>query len=114
MKRFYELSYELGMDVLLEVHDEEEMERALRLGSKIIGVNNRNLKDFTISLETTRKLSEMVTPEIIFVSESGISRDEDIPFLKQCKVNALLIGRAFMESEQPKELALKWKEIYNR
>lgn len=113
MKRFYEIAYRLGMDVLLEVHDEEEMNRALNLGAKIIGVNNRNLKDFSISLETTKRLSQMVNSEIVFVSESGISTEADIEFLKNCNVNALLIGRAFMESENPRELAKKWKDIFN-
>ncbi|BCN32500.1 indole-3-glycerol phosphate synthase TrpC [Anaeromicropila herbilytica] len=112
MKRFYELSYRLGLDVLVEVHDEEEMERALSLGAKIIGVNNRNLKDFTISLDTTKKLKRMVPDEIIFVSESGVTTDRDIQYLKYCNVNALLIGRAFMESDQPMELANRWKSIY--
>lgn len=113
MKRFYQLSYRLGMDVLVEVHDEEEMNRALNLQAKIIGVNNRNLKDFSISLETTKRLSTMVNSEVVFVSESGITTEADIEFLKQCNVNALLIGRAFMESENPKQLAKKWKDIYN-
>ncbi|MFA9376439.1 MAG: indole-3-glycerol phosphate synthase TrpC [Lachnotalea sp.] len=113
MKNFYELAYRLGMDVLLEVHDEEEMKRALNLKAKIIGVNNRNLKDFTISLETTKRLSNMIHSEIVFVSESGITSEEDIEFLKTCNVNALLIGRAFMESENPRELARKWKKVFN-
>lgn len=113
MKCFYDLAYRLGMDVLLEVHDEEEMQRALAMKAKIIGVNNRNLKDFTISLETTKRLSNLVNAEVVFVSESGISTKEDISFLKNCNVNALLIGRAFMESENPKELAKSWKEIFD-
>jgi indole-3-glycerol phosphate synthase len=113
MKQFYDLAYRLGMDVLVEVHDEEEMKRALNLNSRIIGVNNRNLKDFTISLETTKRLSEMLHSEIVFVSESGVTTEEDIEFLKSCKVNALLIGRAFMESENPKELANKWKDLFH-
>ena len=113
MKQFYELAYRLCMDVLVEVHEEEEMKRALNLNSRIIGVNNRNLKDFTISLETTKRLSEMLHSEIVFVSESGVTTEEDIEFLKSCKVNALLIGRAFMESENPKELANKWKDLFH-
>ncbi|RDY32612.1 indole-3-glycerol phosphate synthase TrpC [Lachnotalea glycerini] len=113
MKQFYDLAYRLGMDVLVEVHDEEEMKRALNINSRIIGVNNRNLKDFTISLETTKRLSEMLHSEIVFVSESGVTTEEDIEFLKSCKVNALLIGRAFMESENPKELANKWKDLFH-
>lgn len=114
MKKLYELSYELGMDVLLEVHDEREMERALKLDAKIIGVNNRNLKDFTISLENTGRLSAMLPEGKVFVSESGVTKDEDLEYLRDCQVDALLIGRAFMESEQPKELADRWKSIFRR
>lgn len=112
MKEYYDLARELGLDSLVEVHDEEEMERALTLGAKIIGVNNRNLKDFTISLDTTKRLSEMVDANTVFVSESGVTNTEDIYFLKECHVNALLIGRAFMEAENPRELALEWKRVY--
>lgn len=109
MKAFLELADELGLDVLAEVHDAYEMERVLKLDAKIIGVNNRDLKDFTIRLETTEKLSSMVPKEKIFVSESGITKDADVAFLKRCGVDAFLIGRAFMESENPKELAMRWK-----
>jgi len=118
LRKLYELAYQLGMDVLLEVHNEEEMERALKLDAKIIGVNNRDLKDFTISLETTKRLLAFArksypekTP--VFVSESGVTGDGDISFLKYCKVDALLIGRAFMEHKSPMELAKRWKGIYN-
>ena len=123
MKKFYELAYSLGMDVLLEVHNEEEMERAVKLKAKIIGVNNRNLKDFTIDLKHTRRLSKYMDRLImengiekgrpVFVSESGVTTDEDIVFLKESHVDALLIGRAFMESENPKEKANRWKRVYN-
>ena len=112
MKEYYELAESLGLDSLVEVHDETEMERALKLGAKIIGVNNRNLKDFTISLDTTKRLSKMVDESIVFVSESGVTRTEDIYFLKECHVNALLIGRAFMEAENPGKLATEWKRVY--
>ncbi len=121
MKRFYNLAYSLGMDVLLEVHNETEMLRAMKLNAKIIGVNNRNLKDFTIDLKHTERLSNFMDNHIdeyyngsrpLFVSESGVSKDEDIAFLKQSKVDALLIGRAFMESENPKEKALGWKDVF--
>lgn len=123
MKNFYELSYSLGMDVLLEVHNEEEMERAVGLRAKIIGVNNRNLKDFTIDLKHTGRLSKYMDRLLaekgiekdrpVFVSESGVATDEDIIFLKESNVDALLIGRAFMESEKPREKATRWKKIYN-
>lgn len=115
LKKFYDLAYSLGLDVLLEVHDEEEMTRAIELDAKIIGVNNRNLKDFSIDLNTTRRLKKMVNDDKkVFVSESGVTEDKDIEFLRECKVNALLIGRAFMESYSPCELAKQWKDIYNQ
>lgn len=119
LKTFYDLAYQLGLDVLLEVHQEEELERAIKLGAKIVGINNRNLKDFTIQLETTKRLSEYLDKKLlkgskrpIFVSESGISKAEDIAFLKEYRVDALLIGRAFMESQSPKQLAKEWKQIF--
>lgn len=111
MKDFYQLTKELGMDALVEVHDEEEMERALKLDVGIIGVNNRNLKDFSIELGTTARLGRMVPEDKIFVAESGILKDADVEFLKQCNVDAFLIGRALMEAEHPKEVAKRWKAI---
>lgn len=114
MRQLYELAGELGMDVLLEVHDEPEMERALKLDAKIIGVNNRNLKDFTISLEQTGRLAGLVPEGKLLVSESGVTKDSDLEYLKSCRVQGLLIGRAFMESESPAALAARWKEIFSR
>ena len=111
MKDFYQLSKELGLDALVEVHDEEEMERALKLDADIIGVNNRNLKDFSIDLRTTKRLGKMVPEDKIFVAESGILTDMDVKFLKECKVDAFLIGRALMEAEHPKLIAQHWKAI---
>ena len=86
-KELYELAYSLGLDVLCEVHDEEEMKRMLALDVKIIGINNRNLKTFEVNLETTKKLSDMVTDDMrkagmLLVSESGVS-DTDDSFLQK-------------------------------
>lgn len=111
-KRLYDLAYGLGLDVLCEVHDENELKRMLGLDVKIIGINNRNLKDFVISLETTRRLVGMIPEGKVIVSESGVTTDADIQVLKECRVDALLIGRAFMESENPCELAKSWKKLY--
>ncbi len=111
MRDFYQLAKELKLDALVEVHDEAEMERALKLDAKIIGVNNRNLKDFSISLETTRRLSDYVPQDKVFVAESGITTDADVRFLKECRVDAFLIGRALMEAEHPQEVARRWKEL---
>lgn len=111
LKAFKELAVELGMDALIEVHDEKEMERVLLLDADLIGINNRDLRDFSIKLETTKQLSKMVPEDKILVAESGIVSDEDVRFLKECNVDAFLIGRAFMESENPKELAKRWKAL---
>lgn len=111
MKDFYALAYELGMDALVETHDEAEMERALKLDAKIIGVNNRNLKDFTISLDNTVRLRPMVPKEKCFVAESGIITDDDIRLLKEQQVDAFLIGRALMEADDPQALADHWKTL---
>lgn len=111
LQAFYQLSGELGLDALVEVHDEAEMERALKLDAEIIGVNNRDLKDFTIRLGTTKRLAPMMPGDKVFVAESGIVSDEDVLFLKECGADALLIGRALMESQNPKELAERWKRL---
>ena len=111
MRSFYQLARELELDVLVETHDEAEIERAMRIDPRIIGVNNRNLKDFTITLETTRRLRAYVPQEKVFVAESGIMGDDDVQFLKDTGVDAFLIGRAFMEAQKPQELALRWKSL---
>lgn len=111
MRDFYQLTKELGMDALVEVHDEGELERALKLDAGIIGVNNRDLKDFTIRLDTTKRLSNYMPSDKVFVAESGIVTDDDVRFLKDCNVDAFLIGRAFMEAVNPKELAKRWKSL---
>ena len=111
MHDFYQLARHLGLDVLVEAHNEEEIERSMRIDPRIIGVNNRNLKDFSISLENTKRLRPYVPEDKVFVAESGIMGDEDVKFLKECKVDAFLIGRAFMEAENPKELAESWKRL---
>ena len=109
MKDFYQLSKELELDALVEVHDEKELERAMKMDADIIGVNNRNLKDFTISLDTTVRLSKLVPKDKVLVAESGILQDADVELLKECGVDAFLIGRALMEAEHPKEVAKRWK-----
>lgn len=111
IKDFYDLTKGLNMDALVEVHDEQEMERALKLDAEIIGVNNRDLRDFSIKLDTTKRLSSMVPEGKVFVAESGIVSDEDVKYLKDCRVDAFLIGRAFMEAKNPRELAKHWKSL---
>lgn len=111
MKNFYDLARSLDLDVLVETHDEAEIERALKIDPRIIGVNNRNLKDFSISLENTGRLRKYIPENKVYVAESGIMEDKDVKYLKEVGVDAFLIGRAFMEAEDPKSLALKWKSL---
>ena len=86
------------------------MNRMLQFGVKIIGINNRNLKTFDVCLDTTKKLAAMVK-DTVLVSESGVSNDNDIKILNESHVDALLIGTALMEADDPKALALRWKEM---
>ncbi len=112
LKQFHELAGLLGMDALVEVHDELEMMRAIGLDAPLIGINNRNLKDFTIDLNRTKELAVMVPEDTILVSESGISHTEEIQFLKECGVSAILVGTSLMEAESPKQVADLWKQSY--
>ncbi len=89
-----------NLEVLCEVHNEEEMERVLTLGATIIGINNRDLKTFTVDLNTTAKLARMVTdPETIIISESGIQTKEDVEILGKAGAEVILVGETLMRSE---------------
>ena len=91
---------EAGMDVLIEVHDEAELEKTLAAGVRLLGINNRNLNDFTVSLETTFRLKQLVPAEIPVVSESGITSKEDMLCLKEAGIKAALIGESLMRSAE--------------
>ena len=95
------LAAELDLDVLCEVHDEEELERALALPVPLIGVNNRNLRNFETSLETSLALQELMEYDRILVAESGIRTPEDVARLREGGINAFLVGEAFMRAEDP-------------
>lgn len=98
LAQYQGIAKELGLSALVEVHDEREIAMALRAGAKIIGVNNRNLKDFTVDIENSVKLRESVPGEILFVSESGMRTREDIRRLEENGTDAVLIGETFMRS----------------
>ena len=110
---YYKLADSLGLSVLVETHDEEEMERALKIGARMIGVNNRNLKDFTVDIGNSIRLRKMVPENVIFVAESGIKTREDIKELEDCGTNGVLIGETFMRAaDKAKELKLLKGEAY--
>jgi indole-3-glycerol phosphate synthase len=95
------LAAELDLDVLCEVHDEEELERAMALPVPLIGVNNRNLRTFETSLETSLTLQGMIEYDRILVAESGIHTPEDVARLREGGIQAFLVGEAFMRAEDP-------------
>lgn len=103
LKHLHQLAQDLGMDVLVEVHDETEMHRALKLDIKMVGINNRNLKTFETSLFTTLHLQSLVPDGCLLVTESGILSKDDVQFMKDHEINAFLVGEAFMRAEEPGE-----------
>lgn len=104
--RFHALTRELNMSALVEVHTEEELQRVLKLPLGIIGINNRNLKDFSVDIQQTIRLCKMIPEGIIVVSESGIHTARDIALLKSHGIQAVLVGESLIRSEDP-GLALK-------
>lgn len=98
---------ELGLSALVEAHDAEEVEMALRAGARIIGVNNRNLKDFTVNTDNSKKLREMIPPEVIFVSESGVKGSEDVAALRAIGADAVLVGETLMRAEDKTKMLAK-------
>ena len=98
-----ELAASMGMAVLLEVHNEAEVEQALEVGATLIGINNRNLVDFTVDINTTFKLRPLVPQDVTVVSESGISTPAHIARLRDANVNAVLIGEALVTSPDPEK-----------
>jgi indole-3-glycerol phosphate synthase len=106
-----QLAQELGLSALVEAHSEEEVERALKSGAKIVGVNNRDLKTFQVDITTSARLRRMVPPEILFVSESGIRGTEDIRALRQNGTDAVLIGETLMRAVDKRALLNEWKQI---
>ena len=102
LKAYHRLADELVLAALVEAHNEEEILRAQKIGAKIIGVNNRNLKDFTVDIHNSVRLRELVPENILFVSESGMKTRQDIARLEQNGTNAVLIGETLMRSADKK------------
>ena len=101
MLELNDLAHELGMDVLIEVHDGDELEQALAASNRLVGINNRNLRTFEVSLETTLGLLDRIPGDRIVVTESGIRTPEDVRMMREHGVNAFLVGEAFMRSADP-------------
>lgn len=101
LSNLHQLATDLGMDVLVEVHDSNELQRALQLNLKLVGINNRNLRTFEVSLQTTLDLLGQIPPQVMVVSESGIFTREDVQTLRSAGVHSFLIGESFMRQADP-------------
>lgn len=98
IKEYIGICDELGISALVEAHDRAEAELAVRCGARLIGVNNRDLKDFSVDTSNSRRIRELIPEDIIFVSESGVKAAEDIALLREAGVDAVLIGEALMKA----------------
>ncbi|MGN1328402.1 MAG: indole-3-glycerol phosphate synthase TrpC [Eubacterium sp.] len=108
IKRYIEIADSLGMSALVEAHNEDEVKSALTAGARIIGVNNRNLKDFSVDVNNSSKYRKMIPDDVIFVSESGIKNHDDVKALMENGTNAVLIGETLMRAKDKKQ---KIKEL---
>lgn len=103
IKEYIKICDELGLSALVEAHDENEIKMALDVGARIIGVNNRNLKDFSVDTNNSKKLRELVPKDVLFVSESGVKTAEDVKTIYDMGADAVLVGETLMKAEDKKE-----------
>ena len=106
LKEYIQLCNELGVSALVEAHDEGEIDKALQSGTRMIGVNNRNLKDFSVDTGNSGRLRSLVPNSVIFVSESGVKTPEDVQRLREIGADAVLVGETLMRAENKKEMLL--------
>ena len=111
IESYLEVCEELGLSALVEAHDEAEIKMALKAGARIIGVNNRNLKDFTVDTENSRTLRNLVPPGLTFVSESGVRTAEDVAAIAKSGADAVLIGETLMRAEDKTEKLAELKSL---
>lgn len=104
IREYMEICDALGLSALVEAHDEKELESAIKAGARMIGVNNRDLKTFTVDISNSIRLRELVPKEILFVAESGIQTSDDIEVLRQAGVNGVLIGETLMRSSDKRAM----------
>ena len=104
LRQYIEICDSLGLSALVEAHDEAEIAFAIREGARIIGVNNRNLKDFTVDVHNSQRLRSLVPEYVRFVAESGIRTAADVDVLRHANVNAVLIGETLMRAADKKAM----------
>lgn len=111
LRDYLKLAKELGLAAIVEVHDETELKRALRAKSEIIGINNRNLKDFSVNFNNSLKLKKLIPADIPVIAESGIKTKADIKLLKKAGINGVLIGETFMKAKNKAEIINDFKSV---
>ncbi len=109
MKEYMAICDELGLSALVETHDEKEVEMALDIGARVIGVNNRNLKDFSVDTDNSKRLRTLIPQEVVFVSESGVKSPEDVKVLREIGADAVLVGETLMRAKDKKAKLLELK-----
>ena len=109
LKEYLDLAHDLGLSAIVETHDEDEIAAAIGAGAEIIGVNNRNLADFTVDINNSVNLRRLVSDDVLFISESGIKTAEDVRRLKENNVDAVLIGETLMRSDDKKAMIAELK-----
>ena len=101
--KYLAIADSLGLSALVETHNEEEVKAAIRIGARVIGVNNRNLKDFSVDTENSRRLRQLIPSDVLFVSESGVSSAKDVQILREIGADAVLVGETLMRAENKTE-----------
>ena len=109
LKKFLDLAHDLGLSAIVEAHDGNEIRTALNVGAEIIGVNNRNLTDFSVDIENSISLRRCVSGDVVFISESGIKTPEDVRRLKENDVDAVLRGETLMKCDDKKAMISEFK-----
>ena len=109
LKKYLDLAHSLGLSAIVEVHDSSEIMKAVSVGAEIIGVNNRDLRDFSVNIENSISLRRCVGEDVVFISESGIKTKEDIARLKENHVDAVLIGETLMKCDDKKAMISELK-----
>ena len=108
--RYLDIAHSLGLAALVETHDESEIRSAVSAGANIIGVNNRNLKDFSVDFSNAARLRDLIPPERVYVAESGVSSPEDVAALKRIGADAVLMGEVLMRSKDKKAMLQAMRE----
>jgi indole-3-glycerol phosphate synthase len=110
--RYLELCHKLGLAALVETHDSNEIRSALAAGATIIGVNNRNLKDFSVDFSNAARLRDLIPPEAVYVAESGVKTPDDVAALRAIGADAVLIGETLMRAKDKKRMLDSLKGAY--